>query len=62
MGYEAKKTEHAGCKKGTGAYWGRKAAAKKQGNRKRREHDKLLTRNELPCGKTAPLNKNALLT
>src|SRR5207253_3723712 len=24
MGYEAKKTEHAGAKHGSGAYWGRK--------------------------------------
>ena len=41
MGYEAKKTEHSGSKKGRGAYWGRKADAKKQSNRKRREQDKI---------------------
>jgi hypothetical protein len=29
MGYEVKKTEHSGSKKGCGAYWGRKADAKK---------------------------------
>src|SRR4030043_1187947 len=40
MGYEANKTEHSGSKKGCGAYWGRKADAKKQSNRKRREQDK----------------------
>lgn len=40
MAYEAKKTEHAGSKKGNGAYWGRKIAAKKESNRKRRENDK----------------------
>ncbi len=43
MGYEAKKTEHSGSKKGCGAYWGRKANAKKQSNRKQREQDKILT-------------------
>jgi len=41
MGYEAKKTEHSGSKKGCGAYWGRKANAKKQSNRERREQDKI---------------------
>ncbi len=40
MGHEAKKTEHSGAKKGSGAYWGRKVAAKKEANRKRRENDK----------------------
>lgn len=46
MGYEAKKTEHSGAKKGCGAYWGRKADAKKQSNRKRRETNKTLTKAE----------------
>jgi len=46
MGYEAKKTEHSGAKKGCGAYWGRKADAKKQSNRKRREINKTLTKAE----------------
>ncbi len=40
MAYGAKKTEHAGAKKGSGAYWGRRVAAKKESNRKRREEDK----------------------
>lgn len=40
MAYKAKKTEHASAKKGSGAYWGRKVAAKKESNRKRRENDK----------------------
>ena len=40
MGNGAKKTEHAGPKKGNGAYWGRKVAAKNESNRKRRETDK----------------------
>jgi hypothetical protein len=44
MGYEAKKTEHSGAKKGCGAYWGRKAEAKKQSNHKRRKQDKTLTK------------------
>lgn len=46
MGYEAKKTEHTGSKKGCGAYWRRKADAKKQSNRKRREQDKIMMREE----------------
>jgi hypothetical protein len=41
MGQGAKKTEHAGPKKGSGAYWGRKVAAKKESNRQRREDNKV---------------------
>jgi hypothetical protein len=37
MGYEAKKTEHCGPKRGNGAYWGYKWVAKKESNRIRRE-------------------------
>lgn len=40
MGHGARKTEHAGPKKGSGAYWGRKVAAKNESNRLRREADK----------------------
>ncbi len=40
MANEAQKTEHSGPKKGAGAYWGRKKAAKKESNRVRREADK----------------------
>jgi hypothetical protein len=40
MAYEAKKTEHAGAKKGKGAHWGKKKDAKKESNRVRRETDK----------------------
>ncbi|MFZ3115541.1 MAG: hypothetical protein WA133_05210 [Syntrophales bacterium] len=40
MANEAQKTEHSGPKKGSGAYWGRKKAAKKESNRVRRETDK----------------------
>jgi len=36
MGYNAKKTEHAGAKHGSGAYWGPKQAAKKESNKRRR--------------------------
>lgn len=41
MGQGAKKTEHSGAKKGSGAYWGRKVGAKKESNRQRREDDKV---------------------
>ena len=40
MGYEAKKTEHAGPKRGNGAYWGNRWDAKKESNRIRRENAK----------------------
>jgi hypothetical protein len=40
MANEAQKTEHSGPKKGRGAYWGRKKAAKKESNRVRREANK----------------------
>ena len=43
MGQGAKKTEHAGAKKGNGAYWGRKHIAKSESNRVRRESDKVET-------------------
>jgi len=44
MGYKAKKTEHAGSKKGCGSYWGRKNDAKKECNRRRREDGKMFIR------------------
>lgn len=44
MGYKAKKTEHAGSKKGCGSYWGRKGDAKEESNRKRSEDGKILIR------------------
>ena len=43
MGYEAKKTEHSGPKRGNGAYWGYKCEAKKESNRIRRENWKRET-------------------
>jgi hypothetical protein len=42
MAYNAKKTEHVGSKKGSGAFYGRKSVAKKASNRRRRENDKRL--------------------
>ena len=43
MGNNAKKIEHCGPKRGCGAYYGRKKAAKEFSNRKRREESKKLT-------------------
>lgn len=40
MGYQAKKTEHCGPKRGEGAYWGYKWEAKKESNRIRHENAK----------------------
>ena len=51
MAYGAKKTEHAGGKKGKGAYWGRRIAAKKESNRKRREEDKVIVTEPAVDGK-----------
>jgi hypothetical protein len=39
-GYEAKKTEHCGPKRGRGAYYGYKWEAKKESNRIRHENAK----------------------
>ena len=47
MGYEAKKTEHAGPKRGKGAYWGYKHDAKKESSRTRRKNWRREIRNEL---------------
>jgi len=51
VAYGAKKTEHAGGKKGKGAYWGRRVAAKKEANRKRREEDKVIVTEPAVDGK-----------
>ena len=40
------KTEHSGAKKGKGAYWGRKAWAKIESNKKRRSDGKKLIKGE----------------
>jgi hypothetical protein len=56
MGYEAKKTEHCGPKRGNGAYWGYKWEAKKESNRIRRENWKREIRGELADSRaTSPL-------
>lgn len=47
MGFEAKKTEHCGPKRGRGAFWGRKLEAKRQSNRMRRERWKREIRDAL---------------
>jgi hypothetical protein len=47
MGYEAKKTEHAGPKRGNGAYRGYRWDAKKESNRIRRENWKREIRDEV---------------
>jgi hypothetical protein len=47
MGYEAKRTEHCGPKRGNGAYWGYRWDAKKESNRIRRENAKREIRDEL---------------
>jgi len=41
MAYRARKTEHTGSKKAGGGYWGRRAEAKRESNRLRRETDKI---------------------
>ena len=47
MGFEAKKTEHCGPKRGNGAYWGYRWDAKKESNRIRRENWKREIRDEV---------------
>lgn len=54
MGYEAKKTEHAGPKKGNGAYWGPKEDAKKESNRIRRRNARQSIGEELSADGTLP--------
>ena len=46
MAYNAHKTEHCGPKKGCGAYHGTKAEAKKESDRRRREHGKQMLHKE----------------
>lgn len=41
MAAKAKKMEHAGAKKGRGAFWGPKKEAKQDSNAKRRNADKM---------------------
>lgn len=44
MAYSAVKTEHTGAKRGKGASYGRKAAAKRASNKARRANDRKATR------------------
>jgi hypothetical protein len=55
MGYEARKTEHSGPKRGNGAYWGYKWDAKKESNRIRRESAK----SEIRAAAIAPNEESA---
>lgn len=43
MGYEVTKSEHAGPKRGEGAYYGRKSAAKRGSKKERRRQDRGAT-------------------
>jgi hypothetical protein len=47
MAWGAKKTEHAGAKKGTGAFYGRKVDAKRASSRRRRQSKKVTINIEL---------------
>ena len=58
MALRARKTEHAGPKKGRGAFYGHKAEAKHDSNRRRREDDKLaLAEHDLEPAGQAGLNR-----
>jgi len=46
MAQRARKTEHSGPKKGSGAFWGRKWEAKQQSNRRRREQTRRIVQQE----------------
>ena len=50
MGYQARKTEHAGAKHGSGAYWGPKQDAKKENKTVRRRNEKQALREYLAEG------------
>lgn len=45
MANAAVKTEHSGAKRGKGAYYGRKAEAKRESNKARRAADRQLADN-----------------
>lgn len=51
MAWGAKKTEHAGAKKGTGAFYGCKVDAKRASNRRRRQNKKSIINIELEDGR-----------
>jgi hypothetical protein len=57
MGFEAKKTEHSGPKRGNGAYWGYKWEAKQESNRIRRENWKREIRDESARAESGSLRR-----
>ena len=58
MALRARKTEHAGPKKGRGAFYGHKAEAKHDSDRRRREDDKLaVADHDLGPARQAGLNR-----
>ena len=48
MAHKAKKTEHAGLKKGRGAYFGRKREAKRESARRRRADARSAAHRDAP--------------
>jgi hypothetical protein len=60
MAWGAKKTEHAGAKKGTGAFYGRKVDAKRASSRRRRQSDQTTINIELRNDKTESQRKALL--
>lgn len=61
MACQAKKTEHAGAKHGSGAYWGPKRDAKKESNTVRRRNGKHTLREELVEGIPEQAERDRLL-
>ena len=57
MAWGTKKTEHAGAKKGTGAFYGRKADAKRGSNHRRRQDSKSTINAELLQSLKGPQQK-----
>lgn len=49
MAYKAEKTEHAGSKRGRGAYFGGKTDAKKESNKARRVADRKIVLVQTEC-------------
>jgi hypothetical protein len=55
MDHGDRKPEHAGPKKGQGAYWGRREAAKKKSSRQRRENNKVSVLDQTLCIKSGSI-------
>lgn len=62
MAFQAKKTEHAGAKHGSGAYWGPKQDAKKQSSKVRRRNWSRTIREELAEGARQRAARDLLLS